>query len=155
MCGRSYTPHDPTLQITTHHSQLVDSEYTTAVWQAQYNFNFAATLPGSVPDGPPSRLKLPVFLPTKPGRPKRGRILSPGEPGSGAKRRRTVAPSGDEVASQTAAALTAAAGADDAGPMANAPALPAPPRAPRQYGCRRCGAPVRKGCGCKNRRAEG
>ena len=136
-------------------AQLVDSEYTTAVWQAQYNFNFAATLPGSVPDGPPSRLKLPVFLPTKPGRPKRGRILSPGEPGSGGtKRRRTVAHSGDEDASQTAAALTAAAGAD-AGPMANAPALPAPPRAPRQYGCRRCGAPVRKGCGCKNRRAEG
>ena len=61
-----------------------------------------------------------------------------------------MAPSGDEDASQTAAALTAAAGADDAGPMANAPALPAPPRASRQYGCRRCGAPVRKGCGCKN-----
>ena len=37
----------------------------------------------------------------------------------------------DEDASQTAAALTAAAGADDAGPMANAPALPAPSRASR------------------------
>ena len=108
-------------------AQSTPKQYTTAVWQAQYNFNFAATLPGSVPDGPPSRLKLPVFLPTKPGRPKRGRILSPGEGGSGGKRRRTVAHSGDdEDASQTAAALTAAAGADDAGPMANAPALPAP-----------------------------
>ena len=48
-------------------AQLVDSEYTTAVWQAQYNFNFAATLPGSVPHGPPSRLKLPSFQPTRAG----------------------------------------------------------------------------------------
>ena len=124
-------------------AQLVDSEYTTAVWQAQYNFNFAATLPGSVPDGPPSRLKLPVFLPTKPGRPKRGRILSPGEGGS----------SGDEDASQTAAALTAAAGADDAGGRADGERTSLASSTSRVSAVRLPqvrGAPVRKGCGCKN-----
>ena len=127
-------------------AQLVAPEYTTVVWQQQLSFDFAATLPASIPDGPASGMRPPVWLPRKAGRPKKKRIPSAGESsGSNPKRPRLASrlPLAGTPASPLSLESTPAAEIDG---EASASAVP---RAPKQYMCRKCGQP-RRGCGCKN-----
>jgi len=127
-------------------AQLLDPEYTNAVWQQQMSFDFAATFPESIPSGPPSEMKAPVWLPKKAGRPKTKRIPSAGESSDSHKRRRVARSSG--TSAPLPLDLGGGASSSSGTALVPSPVHAAPGR--KQYMCGKCGKP-RRGCGCKNR----